>query len=125
MDLIGGKVLGVTDSRLRCGFAQIQCNPLALTPRISRRLAISAVALLLDKSPKPDDLQLAFIKAHLGEAQDAAKTEIEQLAVEGIQETYDDMMAETEDQNRAIVLELLKTSILAYQVQLLKEEQHL
>jgi hypothetical protein len=47
------------------------------------------------------------------------------LAVEGIQETYEDMMAETEDQNRAIVLELLKTSILAYQVQLLKEEQHL
>ena len=87
--------------------------------------SIAAVALLLDKSPKPDDLQLAFIKAHLGEAQDAAKTEIEQLAVEGIQETYEDMMAETEDQNRAIVLELLKTSILAYQVQLLKEEQHL
>jgi hypothetical protein len=87
--------------------------------------SISAVALLLDKSPKPDALQLEFIKAHLGEARDAAKTEIEQLAVEGIQETYEDMLAETEDHNRAIVLELLKTSILAYQVQLLKEEQHL
>jgi hypothetical protein len=87
--------------------------------------SISAVALLLDKSPKPDALQLEFLKAHLGEAHAAATTEIEQLAVEGIQETYEDMMAETEDHNRAIVLELLKTSILAYQVQLLKEEQHL
>jgi hypothetical protein len=87
--------------------------------------SISAVALLLDKSPKPDALQLEFLKAHLGEAHAAATTEIEQLAVEGIQETYEDMMAETEDHNRAIVLELLKTSVLAYQVQLLKEEQHL
>lgn len=87
--------------------------------------SIAAVALLLDKSPQPDALQLEFIKAHLGEAQAATTNEIEMLAVEGIQETYDDMMAETEDQNRAIVLELLKTSILAYQVQLLKEEQHL
>jgi hypothetical protein len=87
--------------------------------------SISAVALLLDKSPKPDDLQLEFIKAHLGEAQVATQNEIEMLAVEGIQETYDDMMAETNDHNRNVVLELLKTSILAYQVQLLKEEQHL
>ncbi len=87
--------------------------------------SIAAVALLLDKSPQPDALQLEFIKAHLGEAQAATANEIEMLAVEGIQETYDDMMAETEDQNRAIVLDLLKTSILAYQVQLLKEEQHL
>jgi hypothetical protein len=87
--------------------------------------SISAVALLLDKSPQPDELQLEFIKAHLGEAQSATQNEIEMLAVEGIQETYDDMMAETNDHNRAVVLELLKTSILAYQVQLLKEEQHL
>jgi hypothetical protein len=87
--------------------------------------SISAVALLLDKSPQPDDLQLEFIKAHLGEAQVATQNEIEMLAVEGIQETYDDMLAETNDHNRNVVLELLKTSILAYQVQLLKEEQHL
>lgn len=87
--------------------------------------SISAVALLFDKSPDPDELQLEFIKAHLGEAQDATTTEIETLAVESLQETYDDMMAETEDKNREVVLELLKTSVLAYQVQLLKEEQHL
>jgi hypothetical protein len=87
--------------------------------------SISAVALLLDKSPKPDDLQLEFIKAHLEEAQLATQNEIEVLAVEGIQETYDDMMAQDEGTNRANLLELLKTSILAYQVQLLKEEQHL
>jgi hypothetical protein len=87
--------------------------------------SISALVLMLDKSPKPDALQLEFIKAHLGEAQDATTNEIEQLAVEGIQETYDDMMSQDEGQNRDALLELLKTSILAYQVQLLKEEQHL
>ncbi|MEN9855647.1 MAG: hypothetical protein RL186_212 [Pseudomonadota bacterium] len=87
--------------------------------------SIAAVALLFEKSPKPDDLQLAFIKAHLGEAQDSAQNEIEQLAVEGIQETYDDMMAQTDDHNRAILQDLLVTSVLAYQVQLLKENQHL
>jgi hypothetical protein len=87
--------------------------------------SIDALVLMLEKSPHPDDLQLAFIKAHLGEAQDGAVTEIEQLAVEGIQETYDDMMAQDEDHNRSVLLELLKTSILVLQVQLLKEEQHL
>jgi len=87
--------------------------------------SISAIALLLDKSPKPDALQLEFIKAHLVEALAATQNEIELLAVEGIQETYEDMMAETESHNRAVVLELLKTSILAYEIQLLKEEQNL
>jgi hypothetical protein len=87
--------------------------------------SISALVLMLDKSPQPDALQLEFIKAHLGEAQIATVNEIEMLAVEGIQETYDDMMAQTNEDNRAGLLELLKTSILAYQVQLLKEGQHL
>ncbi len=87
-------------------------------------VSIDALVLILEKSPKPDDLQLEFVKAHLGEAATAAVNEIEQLAVEGIQETYEDMMGQTDDHNRAVLLELLKTSILAYQVQLLKEEQH-
>lgn len=87
--------------------------------------SISALVLMLDKSPKPDALQLEFIKAHLGEAQVATVNEIEMLAIEGIQETYEDMMAQDEGPNREGLLELLKTSILAYQVQLLKEEQHL
>ncbi len=86
--------------------------------------SISACVLLLEKSPAPDALQLEFLKAHLGEAQSASTNEIEQLAVEGLQETFDDMMAEAEPANRANVLELLKTSILAYEVQLLKEGQH-
>jgi hypothetical protein len=87
--------------------------------------SIAAIALLMDKSSRPDDaLVLEFLKAHLDEANASTKTEIEALAVEGLLETYEDMMAQTIPANKKALYDLLTASVLSLEIQLIKEGQN-
>lgn len=76
-----------------------------------------ALALLAPEPPISDEL-LRQLEVRLALAQAAAETEINQLAVEGLQQTLEEAQADREPAHRAYLVGELRTSLEAYALQL-------
>jgi hypothetical protein len=75
------------------------------------------IALLADDPPATHEL-LRQVEVRLALAQAAAESEINQLAVEGLQQTLEDAQADADPAHRAYLLKELRIGAEAYALQL-------